>query len=157
MIMEESWSLCPWSLLPHPGGFPLWFWLMKHDFCCLLNSMCYFLPVIRGRIKLARFFPLNINKVLHSLAGPCWPLLWLFRASRGDSLWLWSVALVSDVWVCFICTAEPRCRCAGLFHGARCELTDNPCASQPCTHDRVCMPMVQGYLCNCSRENPEAW
>uniref|UniRef100_A0A669EL52 FAT atypical cadherin 2 n=1 Tax=Oreochromis niloticus TaxID=8128 RepID=A0A669EL52_ORENI len=66
------------------------------------------------------------------------------------------VALVSDVWVCFIYSAEPRCRCAGLFHGTRCELTDNPCASQPCTHGRVCMPMDQGYLCNCSLDNHDA-
>ncbi|CAI5653205.1 unnamed protein product [Oreochromis niloticus] len=53
-------------------------------------------------------------------------------------------------------TGEPRCRCAGLFHGTRCELTDNPCASQPCTHGRVCMPMDQGYLCNCSLDNRDA-
>ncbi|XP_031602153.2 protocadherin Fat 2 [Oreochromis aureus] len=53
-------------------------------------------------------------------------------------------------------TGEPRCRCAGLFHGTRCELTDNPCASQPCTHGRVCMPMDQGYLCNCSLDNHDA-
>ncbi|KAL3973507.1 hypothetical protein ACER0C_024714 [Sarotherodon galilaeus] len=53
-------------------------------------------------------------------------------------------------------TGELRCRCAGLFHGTRCELTDNPCASQPCTHGRVCMPMDQGYLCNCSLDNPDA-
>lgn len=125
-------------------------------FAARLDSTCYFLPVIHERINLVRFFPLNINMVLHSPDRSRWPLLWLFRACRGDSLWLWSVALVSDVWVCFIYSAEPRCRCAGLFHGTRCELTDNPCASQPCTHGRVCMPMDQGYLCNCSLDNRDA-
>ncbi|XP_030594549.1 protocadherin Fat 2 isoform X2 [Archocentrus centrarchus] len=50
-------------------------------------------------------------------------------------------------------TGEPRCRCAGLFHGARCELTDNLCASQPCTDGRVCIPKAQGYMCNCSLDN----
>ncbi|XP_028272859.1 protocadherin Fat 2 [Parambassis ranga] len=51
---------------------------------------------------------------------------------------------------------EPRCRCAGLFHGARCELVDNPCASQPCAHGRMCIPKPQGYMCNCSLDNAEA-
>ncbi|XP_035505640.2 protocadherin Fat 2 isoform X2 [Scophthalmus maximus] len=51
---------------------------------------------------------------------------------------------------------EPRCRCAGLFHGARCELPDNPCASQPCAHGRVCVPTARGYMCNCSRDNAGA-
>ncbi|XP_070692797.1 protocadherin Fat 2 [Pempheris klunzingeri] len=50
----------------------------------------------------------------------------------------------------------PRCRCVGLFHGARCELADNPCASQPCAHGRVCVPKAQGYMCNCSLDNNEA-
>ncbi|KAK2848764.1 hypothetical protein Q5P01_008598 [Channa striata] len=45
---------------------------------------------------------------------------------------------------------EPRCRCAGLFHGDRCELPDNPCVSQPCANDMVCVPKAQGYMCNCS-------
>uniref|UniRef100_A0A8C4H6B6 FAT atypical cadherin 2 n=1 Tax=Dicentrarchus labrax TaxID=13489 RepID=A0A8C4H6B6_DICLA len=49
----------------------------------------------------------------------------------------------------------PRCRCAGLFHGARCELADNPCASQPCAHGRVCVPKTQGYMCNCSLDNAD--
>uniref|UniRef100_A0A3Q3F9R6 FAT atypical cadherin 2 n=1 Tax=Labrus bergylta TaxID=56723 RepID=A0A3Q3F9R6_9LABR len=65
-------------------------------------------------------------------------------------------ALVSDVLVCFISCAEPRCRCAGLFHGAHCELLDNPCASQPCAHDRVCVPKPQGYICNCSLDDTDA-
>uniref|UniRef100_A0AAQ6ITX0 FAT atypical cadherin 2 n=1 Tax=Anabas testudineus TaxID=64144 RepID=A0AAQ6ITX0_ANATE len=47
-------------------------------------------------------------------------------------------------------TGEPRCRCAVLYHGARCELVDNPCASEPCSHGRVCVPKAQGYMCNCS-------
>ncbi|XP_041845892.1 protocadherin Fat 2 [Melanotaenia boesemani] len=51
---------------------------------------------------------------------------------------------------------EPHCTCAGLFHGARCELVDNPCASQPCAHGRVCIPKTQGYMCNCSLDNIEA-
>ncbi|XP_076595621.1 protocadherin Fat 2 [Chaetodon auriga] len=51
---------------------------------------------------------------------------------------------------------EPRCRCAGLFHGARCERPDNPCASQPCAHGRVCIPKAQGYMCNCSLDDAEA-
>ncbi|XP_074505101.1 protocadherin Fat 2 [Sebastes fasciatus] len=54
-------------------------------------------------------------------------------------------------------SGEPRCRCAGLFHGARCELADNPCASQPCAHGRVCVPKAQGYMCNCSLDNTDAW
>ncbi|KAE8286336.1 Protocadherin Fat 2 FAT tumor suppressor-like protein 2 Precursor [Larimichthys crocea] len=53
-------------------------------------------------------------------------------------------------------SGELRCRCAGLFHGARCELADNPCASQPCAHGRVCVPKAQGYMCNCSLDNAEA-
>ncbi|XP_058504924.1 protocadherin Fat 2 isoform X2 [Solea solea] len=53
-------------------------------------------------------------------------------------------------------TGEPRCRCAGLFHGARCELADNPCASQPCAHGRVCVPKAEGYMCNCSVDNADA-
>ncbi|XP_041799455.1 protocadherin Fat 2 isoform X2 [Chelmon rostratus] len=53
-------------------------------------------------------------------------------------------------------SGEPRCRCAGLFHGTRCELPDNPCASQPCAHGRVCIPKAQGYMCNCSLDNAEA-
>ncbi|XP_051276649.1 protocadherin Fat 2 [Dicentrarchus labrax] len=53
-------------------------------------------------------------------------------------------------------SGEPRCRCAGLFHGARCELADNPCASQPCAHGRVCVPKTQGYMCNCSLDNADA-
>uniref|UniRef100_A0A4W6G704 FAT atypical cadherin 2 n=1 Tax=Lates calcarifer TaxID=8187 RepID=A0A4W6G704_LATCA len=51
---------------------------------------------------------------------------------------------------------EPRCRCSGLFHGARCELPDNPCSSQPCTHGRVCFPKTQGYICNCSMDDADA-
>ncbi|KAM4555445.1 protocadherin Fat 2 isoform 1-T1 [Odontesthes bonariensis] len=51
---------------------------------------------------------------------------------------------------------EPRCRCAGLFHGARCERAKNPCVSQPCAHGRVCIPKAQGYMCNCSLDNAEA-
>ncbi|KAM3612815.1 uncharacterized protein V6R79_015103 [Siganus canaliculatus] len=53
-------------------------------------------------------------------------------------------------------SGDPRCRCAGLFHGARCELPDNPCASQPCAHGRVCVPKAQGYICNCSLDNADA-
>ncbi|KAM7418177.1 hypothetical protein PAMA_017701 [Pampus argenteus] len=53
-------------------------------------------------------------------------------------------------------SGELRCRCAGLFHGARCELADNPCASQPCAHGRVCVPKAQGYMCNCSLDNAGA-
>ncbi|XP_069388159.1 protocadherin Fat 2 [Paralichthys olivaceus] len=52
-------------------------------------------------------------------------------------------------------TGEPRCRCGGLFHGARCEL-DDPCASQPCAHGMVCVPKAEGYMCNCSVDNAEA-
>uniref|UniRef100_A0A673AQA4 FAT atypical cadherin 2 n=1 Tax=Sphaeramia orbicularis TaxID=375764 RepID=A0A673AQA4_9TELE len=50
-------------------------------------------------------------------------------------------------------SGEPRCRCSGLFHGVRCELTDNPCASHPCTLGRVCVPKAQGYLCNCTEDD----
>ncbi|XP_071369391.1 protocadherin Fat 1-like, partial [Centroberyx affinis] len=49
-------------------------------------------------------------------------------------------------------SGEPRCRCAGHFHGPRCELADNPCASQPCAHGEVCVPKAQGYICNCSQD-----
>ncbi|XP_062249993.1 protocadherin Fat 2 isoform X1 [Platichthys flesus] len=51
---------------------------------------------------------------------------------------------------------DPRCRCVGLFHGARCELDENPCASQPCVHGRVCVPKAQGYMCNCSLDDADA-
>ncbi|CAF95368.1 unnamed protein product, partial [Tetraodon nigroviridis] len=49
-----------------------------------------------------------------------------------------------------------RCRCAGLFHGARCELPNNPCASQPCAHGHVCVPKARGYMCNCSLDDAQA-
>ncbi|KAM9795003.1 protocadherin Fat 2 [Neosynchiropus ocellatus] len=52
-------------------------------------------------------------------------------------------------------SGEPRCRCAGLFHGTRCELTGNPCASQPCTNGRVCVPKGQGYTCSCAPDDPD--
>ncbi|XP_012717208.2 protocadherin Fat 2 [Fundulus heteroclitus] len=51
---------------------------------------------------------------------------------------------------------EPHCTCAGIFHGPRCELADNPCVSQPCTQGRVCIPKGPGYICNCSMENNQA-
>uniref|UniRef100_A0A3P9L529 FAT atypical cadherin 2 n=1 Tax=Oryzias latipes TaxID=8090 RepID=A0A3P9L529_ORYLA len=51
---------------------------------------------------------------------------------------------------------EPRCSCEGPFHGARCELPNNPCASQPCAHGSACTPQADGYMCNCSKENPQA-
>ncbi|KAK5864335.1 hypothetical protein PBY51_015585 [Eleginops maclovinus] len=51
---------------------------------------------------------------------------------------------------------EARCRCAGLFHGARCELDNNPCTSNPCKDGTVCVPKADGYRCNCSLDNPEA-
>uniref|UniRef100_A0A8C2WRQ2 FAT atypical cadherin 2 n=1 Tax=Cyclopterus lumpus TaxID=8103 RepID=A0A8C2WRQ2_CYCLU len=51
--------------------------------------------------------------------------------------------------------AEPRCRCAGLFHGARCELLDNPCASRPCAQGRACVPKPQGYMCSCLPDNTD--
>nr|XP_057914890.1 protocadherin Fat 2 [Doryrhamphus excisus] len=51
---------------------------------------------------------------------------------------------------------EALCKCVGLFHGSRCERGDNPCASQPCTHGRVCVPKDQGYMCNCSLESADA-
>ncbi|XP_075961283.1 protocadherin Fat 2 [Anarhichas minor] len=52
-------------------------------------------------------------------------------------------------------SGEPRCRCSGFFHGARCELADNPCASQPCDQGRVCVPKPQGYMCNCLPDNTD--
>ncbi|XP_047440816.1 protocadherin Fat 2 [Mugil cephalus] len=54
-----------------------------------------------------------------------------------------------------VANGELRCRCAGLFHGSRCELA-NPCASQSCADGRVCVPKGEGYMCNCSQENPQA-
>ncbi|XP_057706138.1 protocadherin Fat 2 isoform X2 [Corythoichthys intestinalis] len=51
---------------------------------------------------------------------------------------------------------ELHCRCSGLFHGARCERENNPCASQPCTRGLVCVPKEQGYVCNCSTEHDDA-
>ncbi|XP_068596339.1 protocadherin Fat 2 [Brachionichthys hirsutus] len=51
---------------------------------------------------------------------------------------------------------EPRCRCPGLFHGARCQLPISPCFSQPCADGRVCVPKAQGYMCNCSLDNAGA-
>uniref|UniRef100_A0A672GBW4 FAT atypical cadherin 2 n=1 Tax=Salarias fasciatus TaxID=181472 RepID=A0A672GBW4_SALFA len=50
----------------------------------------------------------------------------------------------------------PHCSCVGLHHGARCELTDNPCASQPCPDHRVCVPKAQGYQCNCTEDRADA-
>lgn len=63
---------------------------------------------------------------------------------------------VSHAWVCLFRSTGPRCRCAGLFHGARCELPDNPCASEPCARGRVCVPKAQGYMCNCSLDAAHA-
>ncbi|KAM9376180.1 LOW QUALITY PROTEIN: protocadherin Fat 2 [Pholidichthys leucotaenia] len=51
---------------------------------------------------------------------------------------------------------KPHCRCTGLFHGVRCELTNNPCASQPCPRGRVCIPKGHGYMCNCSLDDTKA-
>uniref|UniRef100_A0A8C7MGC9 FAT atypical cadherin 2 n=1 Tax=Oncorhynchus kisutch TaxID=8019 RepID=A0A8C7MGC9_ONCKI len=42
-----------------------------------------------------------------------------------------------------------RCSCPVPFYGPRCELDNNPCASQPCAHGGVCVPKSQGYICNC--------
>ncbi|XP_034038208.1 protocadherin Fat 2 isoform X2 [Thalassophryne amazonica] len=53
-------------------------------------------------------------------------------------------------------SGEPHCRCAGLFHGARCEFTDNPCTSQPCIHGGLCIPKPRGYICNCSLDDTGA-
>ncbi|XP_042182005.1 protocadherin Fat 2 [Oncorhynchus tshawytscha] len=41
------------------------------------------------------------------------------------------------------------CSCPVPFYGPRCELDNNPCASQPCAHGGVCVPKSQGYICNC--------
>lgn len=48
------------------------------------------------------------------------------------------------------------CHCSAHFHGPRCELTGNLCADQPCADGRVCIPKAQGFICNCSRERPDA-
>jgi len=58
--------------------------------------------------------------------------------------------------VCSVFSAEARCRCSGLFHGNRCELNNNPCVSNPCKDGTVCVPKSDGYMCNCSLDNPEA-
>uniref|UniRef100_A0A672G6Z9 FAT atypical cadherin 2 n=1 Tax=Salarias fasciatus TaxID=181472 RepID=A0A672G6Z9_SALFA len=62
----------------------------------------------------------------------------------------------SNLWVCLFYCAVPHCSCVGLHHGARCELTDNPCASQPCPDHRVCVPKAQGYQCNCTEDRADA-
>ncbi|KAK7921895.1 hypothetical protein WMY93_008797 [Mugilogobius chulae] len=49
-------------------------------------------------------------------------------------------------------SGEAVCRCFGHFHGPLCELTENPCLSQPCSDGRVCIPKEQGYICNCSHD-----
>uniref|UniRef100_A0A1A8UWT2 FAT tumor suppressor homolog 2 n=1 Tax=Nothobranchius furzeri TaxID=105023 RepID=A0A1A8UWT2_NOTFU len=58
-----------------------------------------------------------------------------------------------------VCTedeaGDPHCTCVGLFHGVRCELPDNPCISHSCFRGRVCIPMAQGYMCNCSTDNSD--
>ncbi|XP_054649081.1 protocadherin Fat 2 isoform X2 [Dunckerocampus dactyliophorus] len=53
-------------------------------------------------------------------------------------------------------SGEARCVCVGLFHGSRCQRGNNPCASQPCTDGRVCVPKDQGYMCNCTQERADA-
>ncbi|KAK5896552.1 hypothetical protein CesoFtcFv8_009696 [Champsocephalus esox] len=53
-------------------------------------------------------------------------------------------------------SGEARCRCSGLFHGNRCELNNNLCVSNPCKEGTVCVPKSDGYMCNCSLDNPEA-
>ncbi|KAL0973727.1 hypothetical protein UPYG_G00210150 [Umbra pygmaea] len=42
-----------------------------------------------------------------------------------------------------------RCQCPEFFHGTHCELSDNACASGPCTEDEHCTPTAQGYICDC--------
>ncbi|XP_066504787.1 protocadherin Fat 2 [Hoplias malabaricus] len=49
-------------------------------------------------------------------------------------------------------SGELRCSCSQSYFGARCELDNNPCASQPCAHDNVCMPTHQGYMCYCPQQ-----
>ncbi|XP_076877989.1 protocadherin Fat 2 [Brachyhypopomus gauderio] len=49
-------------------------------------------------------------------------------------------------------TGEFRCSCPSLFFGARCELENNPCTSQPCAHGLLCVPKFEGYMCNCPEQ-----
>lgn len=37
--------------------------------------------------------------------------------------------------------------------GPRCEL-NNPCATQPCGPGSLCVPKIDGYMCNCSEQIP---
>ncbi|XP_061832499.1 protocadherin Fat 2 [Nerophis lumbriciformis] len=53
-------------------------------------------------------------------------------------------------------SGESVCVCAGLFQGVRCQRPSDPCASQPCSHGRVCVAKEQGYMCNCSLERADA-
>ena len=63
---------------------------------------------------------------------------------------------LTHLGLCLISPPEPRCLCPGHYHGPRCSLGDNPCASQPCTQGAVCTPKPVGYFCNCSQDNPGA-
>ncbi|CAH1776950.1 unnamed protein product [Owenia fusiformis] len=42
-----------------------------------------------------------------------------------------------------------QCHCRGRFHGARCEIDTNPCASSPCMNNGVCMNKVNDFECKC--------
>ncbi|XP_036424414.1 LOW QUALITY PROTEIN: protocadherin Fat 2 [Colossoma macropomum] len=47
---------------------------------------------------------------------------------------------------------ELSCSCPLRFFGARCELDNNPCASQPCSPGSLCVPKLQGYMCYCPEQ-----
>ncbi|XP_026859393.2 protocadherin Fat 2 [Electrophorus electricus] len=52
-------------------------------------------------------------------------------------------------------TGEFHCSCPLPFFGARCELENNPCTSQPCAHGLLCVPKFEGYMCNCPEQIAE--
>uniref|UniRef100_A0A6Q2YIM6 FAT atypical cadherin 2 n=1 Tax=Esox lucius TaxID=8010 RepID=A0A6Q2YIM6_ESOLU len=42
---------------------------------------------------------------------------------------------------------EFRCGCSESFHGSYCELSNNPCSSEPCAEGEQCVPSTQGDIC----------
>lgn len=41
------------------------------------------------------------------------------------------------------------CKCAPLFMGTHCDVSVNPCASNPCLYGGTCIPVSDDFICQC--------
>lgn len=41
------------------------------------------------------------------------------------------------------------CTCAALFMGTHCDVSINPCASNPCLYGGTCIPVNDDFICQC--------